>query len=144
MSRITSTRFINAPLDLVFKTVADIQNFSKAIPNIVDVEFLSDQKSGVGTCFRETREMNGREASTELEVTEYKENDHIRLVADSHGTVWDSVFRVEETADGTKLTLVMDANAYKLLPKLMNPIMKYFIKKELDKDMDAVKSYCEN
>lgn len=38
----------------------------------------------------------------------------------------------------------MDANAYKLLPKLMNPIMKYFIKKELDKDMDAVKSYCEN
>lgn len=144
MSRVTSTRFINAPLDLVFKTVADIQNFSKAIPNIVDVEFLSDQKSGVGTCFRETREMNGREASTELEVTEYKENDHIRLVADSHGTVWDSVFRVEETADGTKLTLVMDANAYKLLPKLMNPIMKYFIKKELDKDMDAVKSYCEN
>lgn len=91
MSRITSTRFINAPLDLVFKTVADIQNFSKAIPNIVDVEFLSDQKSGVGTCFRETREMNGREASTELEVTEYKENDHIRRVADSHGTVWDSV-----------------------------------------------------
>lgn len=144
MSRVTSTRFINAPLDLVFKTVADIQNFSKAIPNIVDVEFLSDHKSGVGTCFRETREMNGREASTELEVTEYKENDHIRLVADSHGTVWDSVFRVEETADGTKLTLIMDANAYKLLPKLMNPIMKYFIKKELDKDMDAVKSYCEN
>lgn len=143
MSQITVSRIINAPVELVFNTVADIRNFSKAVPDIVDVEFLTDQKSGTGTKFRETREMNGRKASTELEVTEYKENIHIRLVADSHGTVWDSLFTVEETENGTKLMLVMDANAYKLLPKLMNPLMKYVIKKALIKDMDAVQTYCE-
>ncbi len=126
-----------------FETVADIRNFSKAVTDIVDVEFLSDQKSGVGTRFKETREINGREASTELEVTEYEQNDHIRMVSDSHGTVWDSLFSVKRINGNTELTLVMDANAYKFLPKLLNPVMRYFIKKEIAKDMDAVKLYCE-
>lgn len=74
MGQISMTKVINAPVDLVFETVADIRNFSKAVPDIVDVEFLSGQKSGVGTRFKETSEINGREASTELEITEYKEN----------------------------------------------------------------------
>lgn len=143
MSKITITETINAPVELVFKTVADIRNFSKAVPDIVDVEFLTDKKSGVGTRFKETRMMNGREAVEELEVTEYAENDHIRLVADSHGTVWDSLFTVQESGEQTALTLVMKARAYKFLPKLMNPLMTYFIKKAIANDMSAVKAYCE-
>ena len=143
MSKITITKAIDAPIEIVFNTVADIRNFSKAVPDIMDVEFLSDQKSGVGTRFKETRKINGREASTELEITEYEENDHVRIVSDSHGTVWDSLFSVKKGNGKTDLTLVMDARAYKFLPKLLNPIMKYFIKKEIAKDMDAVKMYCE-
>ena len=46
MSTITVSRTINAPLDFVFDTVSDIKNFSKAIDEIVDVEFLSEQESG--------------------------------------------------------------------------------------------------
>ncbi len=143
MGQISITKVINAPVDRVFKAVADIRNFSKAVPDIMDVEFLSDQKSGVGTRFKETREINGREASTELEVTEYEENDHVRIVSDSHGTIWDSLFSVKKVDGNTELTLVMDAKAYKFLPKLLIPIMKFFIKKEISKDMDAVKVYCE-
>ena len=26
-----------------------------------------------------------------LEVTEYVEHEHVRMIADSHGTVWDSI-----------------------------------------------------
>lgn len=143
MGKIKVRRIVNAPVDKVFSTVADIRNFSKAVPDIVDVEFLSDQKSGAGTRFLETRDINGREAVTELEVKEYLENDYIRIVADSHGTVWDSLFTVKENDNATTLTLVMKAKPYKLLPKLMNLVMKYFIRKALENDMDAVKSYCE-
>lgn len=32
---------------------------------------------------------------TELEVTEFVENDHVRYVTDSHGTVWDTVMSVK-------------------------------------------------
>ena len=40
MSRTTVRRTIDAPSDFVFRTVAEIENFSTAIPHIVDVEFL--------------------------------------------------------------------------------------------------------
>lgn len=144
MGQITVITSIDAPLENVFQTVADIRNFSKAVPDIVDIEMLSDVTTGKGAHFRETRLMNGKEASTVLEVIEFVENERIRLIADSHGTVWDSVFTVKEENNGTTLKLVMEAKAYKLLPKLLNPLMKGVMKKALQKDMLAVKNYCED
>ena len=49
MSRTIVTRRIEAPVDRVFETVSDIGNFSKAISGIVNVEFMSEQRLGVGT-----------------------------------------------------------------------------------------------
>ncbi|MHC4668834.1 MAG: SRPBCC family protein [Planctomycetota bacterium] len=144
MGRTTVSRTIHAPIETVFATVAHIENFSKAVPHIVKVEFLSDVRAGVGTRFRETRLMGGKEASTELEVTEYVENDRVRLVADTHGTVWDTVFTVRPApVGGVELRMVMDANAYKLVAKLMNPLVQVLIRKAIEKDMDAVKAFCE-
>ena len=144
MTRTIVTREIHAPLRTVFDTVSKIENFRKAIPDIEEVEFLSEQRSGVGTRFRETRNMNGRRATVELEVTEYEPDDHVRLVSDAGGTVWDTVFSVTEIeGPATRLEMVMDANAYKLLAKLFNPLFKGMIRKYIEKDMDAVKAHCE-
>lgn len=143
MSSITVIKQINAPKELVFKTVSDIRNFSKAVPEIVNVDFLTTREYGVGTKFKETRNINGREVSTDLEVTEFEENEYIRIVSDTMGTLWDSTFTVKEKEGGTELILTMDANAYKLLPKLINPFMKGMMQKALEKDMVAVKNYCE-
>ena len=112
-------------------------------PRIVNVEFLSDVRSGVGTRFRETREMDGKKATTELEVTEYVDNERVRIVSDTHGTVWDTVFSVREIDGKTELEMVMDANAYKLLPKLVNPLIKGAIRKAIEADLDGVKAHCE-
>jgi len=143
MTRFTATRSINARIDLVFKTISDINNFSKSIPDVINVEFLSDVKSGVGTRFRETRLMKGKEAMTELEVTEFVENDHVRYVTDSHGTVWDTVMSVKAVDDKTDLTLVMDARPHKFMQKMVGPMIKGMISKALEKDMDSVQAYCE-
>jgi hypothetical protein len=86
MDRIVVTRVIDAPIDVVFNTVAHFQQFSAALPHIVNFEFLSDSETGIGTRFRETRVMNGKDMDTELEVVEYVLNDHTRTVPDSHGT----------------------------------------------------------
>lgn len=85
MGSTTVTRTIAAPADKVFQTVAHIEEFSKALPHIVGVEFLTETHTGVGTRFRETRVMRGREGKTELEVTEYVANERIRLVSDVEG-----------------------------------------------------------
>jgi len=144
MGRTTVSRTIQAPIETVFDAVAHIENFSKAVPHITKVEFLSDTRSGVGTRFRETRLMGSREASTELEVTEYVPNDHVRLVTDQAGTVWDTVFTVRPAdAGAVELTMVMDANAHRLMAKIMNPLIKGMIRRHIEKDMDAVKAYCE-
>jgi uncharacterized protein YndB with AHSA1/START domain len=144
MTQITVQRTIEAPPELVFRTVSDVGNFSQAVPDIVNVEYLSETRSGVGTRFRETRRIKGREASTVLEVTETVENERIRLVADSHGTVWDSVFTVRPAAGGTELVLTMEARPYKVLARLMVPLTASMMRKPLENDMDAVKAYCES
>ncbi|MEM8885795.1 MAG: SRPBCC family protein [Planctomycetota bacterium] len=143
MHRMTATRQIDAPVSEVFDCVSSIDNFSKAVGDIVKVEFTSEVRRGVGAKFLETRRMGKREATVELEVTEYVENDRIRLVSDAGGTVWDSVFTTKESAGGTELSLVMDAKPHKFLAKIFTPMIKGMVQKGVEKDMDSVKSYCE-
>jgi hypothetical protein len=143
MRPIIVTRSIRAPVDVVFRTIADIGQFSQAVPHIVKVEFLSAVRSGVGTRFRETRLMHGKEATTDLEVTEYMENERIRLVADSHGAVWDTLFTVKAAGEFTELTMAMESKPYRLLARIMNTLVRGMISKAVEQDMDAVKAFCE-
>jgi carbon monoxide dehydrogenase subunit G len=143
MTRTTVTRTIAAPIEQVFETIANVESFKRAIPHIVDIEFLSETRSGVGTRFRETRLRKGNKATTDLEITECVANDRIRMVTDSHGTIWDSVFAVKEAPGGTELTLTMDANAHQVVAKLMNAIVMPAIRSAIEADLDSVKQYCE-
>lgn len=144
MTQVTVTRRIGAPTEIIFNAIADISNLPNTNPDIVGVEFLTEQKSGLGTRFRETRRMNkGKELITELEVTEYAENDRIRMVADTHGTVWDTVFEVKPSGESTELTITMDARAHKLLPRLMNPLFKGLFRKGLEQHMVTFAQFCE-
>ena len=145
MTRTKLSRTISAPVEAVFEIVADPVNFTKAVPEIVKVEFLTDQTAGVGTRFRETRVMRGREAATELEVTEFVRNARVRLVTKAGGTVWDSVFTVTpaEGGRGTRLDLVMEARPYRLLARIFVPLMKGIVAKAVAGDLDAVKAYLE-
>lgn len=145
MTRTRMSRTIDAPVDAVFETVSDISNYTKAVPEIVRVEFVTEQKTGVGTRFRETRRMGKREATTELEVTEYVRNERVRMVSDAGGTIWDTVFTVmpEEDGPGTRLDLVMEARPYRLMSRLLVPLMKGAVAKAVAGDMDAIKAWLE-
>jgi ribosome-associated toxin RatA of RatAB toxin-antitoxin module len=49
MPETRATRIIAAPPARVFESVAHIENFSKAVAGITNVEFLSESTTGVGT-----------------------------------------------------------------------------------------------
>lgn len=137
-------REVAAPADLVFEVVSDIHRFREVIDAIVDVEMHTEGPIGVGTRFRETRLMNGREASTTLEITEYQPPRRVRLVADEHGTVWDTTFDVEAAGpQSCVLVMRMEGRAHKILAKLMNPFIRGMIQRAVEGDMDAVKLHCE-
>jgi hypothetical protein len=59
MHPIQAARTINAPVEVVFRTVADIRNYRQAVPQITKVEFLTAQQLGVSGRFRETRTVKG-------------------------------------------------------------------------------------
>lgn len=144
MGRITTTRRIEAPVEKVFDAVAHIERFQKVVPDIVRVEFVSEVRKGVGTRFRETRRMGSKEVTVELEVTDYVDNESVRIVSDAGGTIWDTTFRVVDRGDGeVDLTMEMEDKAYKLLAKLFNPLIRPMVRKGVERDMDAVKAFCE-
>ena len=68
------TRTIAAPIEL-----------RKAVPRMGDVEFLSDRRY--------------RQGSYVMEIIEYVPNDHVRVVTQPAGTVWDSVFAVRPAVE---------------------------------------------
>ena len=73
--RYAVSRSIEAPIELVFSRISDVHNFAEVSKDILEIEFLSETTQGVGTKFRETRDMNGRTATTDLEITEFVENE---------------------------------------------------------------------
>lgn len=143
MANVTVTRRIDAPVHVVFRTIAQVEQFSQAVPGILRVEFLSDVKSGVGARFRETRTMMGREASTELEVTEYVENERVRIVSEAGGALWDTVFTVAPDGEGTGLKMVMEARPQTTSARMTMPLVLGMVRTAVEKDMDAVKAFCE-
>lgn len=143
MPSFAASRTIQAPIAAVFRTISDIENLSEALPYIVKVEFLSHTRSGDGTRFRETRCVNGREATAMLQITEYVENHRVRLVGDAGGSIWDSVFTVTEENGGTRLDMEMEGRAYGTISWILNFFIRGMVQKAVEGDLDAVKSYCE-
>ena len=143
MTKIVHEEVIAAAPDVVFDVVAHIENYEKAVPHLVSVEFLTETRRGVGTRFRETRLMNGRHAATELEIREYLDNDRVRMVSDAGGTIWDTLFTVMPVSEGTRLILEMEARPYGLFAKFVTPLIKGVVSKSIAQDMAAVKAFCE-
>jgi len=135
---------IAAPLELVFQTIADPLNFCDAVPHITNIEFLSEKKKGVGTRFRETRVMKGRESTVDLEVTEYVENDRVRMISDAGGTIWDSIFTLTKDSGKIEMKMQMDILPHTLIARITTPLIWKMVASGVEKDMDVIKDYCES
>lgn len=144
MKTVETTRTITAPLSTVFETISDVRNFRKAVPHITNIEFLSEQQHGTGTRFNETRVMNGKEHTVELEVADFVENESVRMVSIAGGTKWDTTFTVKETHGSVEMTMVMLVEPQNMMAKMMVPMILGMVRKGVEADMDSVKTYCEN
>ena len=143
MTTVKASCEMEAPISIVFEAVSNIEKLPETSPDIVKIEFLSEKRQGLGTQFRETRMMRGKEMLTDLEVTEYEEDKFIRIVTDSHGTIWDTSYSFEPLAAGTQLNMVMDARPHKLIPRIINPLMKGMFRRGIEKYLVDLKAYCE-
>ena len=149
MSRldISVSGLIQAPVETVYAALGDIENLPNRDKPVQKIEFLTEQRYGAGTRFRETRAMGKKQIETELEVTEAVENHSIRFVSDAGGTIWDTVYTCHPegspAGSSTRLDIDMEARAYKLLPKLMNRFIIPMVRKGMAKHLEDLRAYCE-
>lgn len=143
MSQITVARTIRAPVTKVFSVITDIEKLPASNPDVLRVEFLSDQHYGAGTRFLETRGGKRKQVVTELELTECEENERARFVSDMGGTIWDTMFTFRPKDSETELEIRLDARPYKLLAKIMNPLISGMVRKGMQSHIESVGDYCE-
>ena len=144
---ITDSIIIKAPIEDVFEVFSDLSGITERIPAITNIEVLEGPvQMAVGTTWRETRVMFGKEASETIEVTELEPNAYYATLAESHGARYETSYRFEPVAVGTKVTLEFVGTPLSLGAKLMTPIMalmKQSTKKAFMDDMLALKEYVE-
>jgi uncharacterized protein YndB with AHSA1/START domain len=147
-SHLSVETIIEAPPETVWLYTADLDTWAKTVSAIVKVEKLTDGPVGVGTRFRETRVMFGREASEEMTIVEFAEPHRMAFDADSHGCAYHSVMRFEPHADGhTRAIVEFNASPHTLGARVMSLLMGFMMKgsicKALEGDLADIKQACE-
>lgn len=145
MTTVTVETRVNASADAVFRAVSDIETMPRINPDVVRVEFLTEQRTGVGTRFRETRRMGRKEHQFELEVRGYDEAARtVRYVNDSHGTVWDTTVKVDADGDGARVRFAMDCIGSTMVKRVMNGVLKGLFRRGMVDHVAKLKAHCES
>ncbi len=137
--------FANAP-DRVFQALTDLKGIANWMPGFVKVEILSEGAFGLGTQWRATRKLFGKEATEQFEVTRFEPPTGLGLRVDgSKGTskrgeyLFD--YRLTPQNGGTEVTL---HGAIRGLGRIAGLISRLFVgtfKKACVKDLRALATH---
>lgn len=146
MPSITVERSIRATPERVFDVSTNVREWADIVPAITRVEVLTDGPVGLGTRFRETRKMFGKEATEEMEFVQFERPRRYALGAESHGCRYLTSFEVVPNGDESRLVMTFTGEPQTFAAKLMSFVMKPMMKKMADmcaKDLEAVKARAE-
>ena len=133
---------ISRPPKEVFDFITVSDNAPKVVPSVKSMVKLTEGPVRVGTRYRETRLMNGKEQYAELEVVAYERDQKYAMknVTEGIETVYRYTFHPE--ADGTRVDLVCEVKASGL-KKLVLPMVASILKKEDGDHLQKVKKALE-
>jgi carbon monoxide dehydrogenase subunit G len=138
---------VAAPPAKVFGVFSDIEHAADRISGIKRVEKLTPGPVGVGTRFKETRVMFGKEATEEMTFTAFEPGRQYTLGAESCGCRYVTDFRFEPDGAGTRVIASFTAQPQSIMAKVMGVLMGWMMKRMLTKclrkDMDELKAAAE-
>lgn len=140
------TQDIAAPPDQVFARIADIPNWADHISGIDRVEMLTEGPVQVGTRFRETRTLMGKQATEEMTVAEFDPPNSITFTAESHGSRYCSGHVCERTPAGTRVRMHFEGTPVTLGAKLCAPLTFLFapvMRKCVAQDLEDLRANIE-
>lgn len=142
MSGFAMSEWIARPPQRIFDFITDSNNAPKIVPSVKSSVKLTEGPPQVGTRYRETRLMNGKEQHADLEVTEYAAPERYAMqnVTDGIETVYR--YQLYPERDGTRIDLVCELKAAGL-KKLMLPLVAFILKKEDGSHLQTLKKLME-
>ena len=146
MPSLSVTRSIAASPDHVWDVFTDLAQSVDRLSAVNSVEILTEGAFGIGTRWRETRTMFGREATEEMKVTQVDPGRSYTAEAASHGSHYVSRFDFAPTVSGTDVTFSFSGEsngAMRIVGLVMWPVLKGKMAKELRRDLDDLAEYCE-
>lgn len=144
---------IEADPEAVFATLAHGGRHGDAIPEVESVEFVSDQRMGLGARFRENRKLNAAEAlffkllklyRNVIECTEFEPSRRVRYVSDGAGALWHSIYTLTPVDKGrTQVELRLETRPRNLLGRRLPPLLKKPLQEVTENDLKAIKAHIE-
>ncbi|MEM6926132.1 MAG: SRPBCC family protein [Myxococcota bacterium] len=139
---VTETVRIACPAPEVFAIVSEPHRQAAYVPEVQSVEYLDGEGfAGIGTRVRETRRQAGSTLVTDLEVVEYDPDAGIvRMVADTHGTIWDTRMVVVPDGEDSRVTFTMDARGSTWSKRLVNRLMRGFFRRGIRGHLETLRT----
>ncbi|MCF4121075.1 SRPBCC family protein [Antribacter sp. KLBMP9083] len=107
--RIEVERLVRAPAERVWAVLTDIAHADQTLAGVTKVEQVTEGPYRVGTTWRETRRMFGREDTQQMEVTLAEEPTRTVVESDSSGVHYVTEFTLTPTGDATRLRMSFTA-----------------------------------
>lgn len=146
---LTVTRETSASPEDVWAVMTDIEGTTQTLSGVTEIERLDDGEGfEPGLRWRETREVFGKEATEELEVTAVDPGRSYTVEADSGGTHYRSVLRVTPSATGATIAMTFGAEQTggrisSLLTRTIGRLFQGPTRKALQQDLEDIASAAE-
>lgn len=113
-------RTVRAPVEQVWAVLTDVEHADQTLTGVTRVELITEGPYRVGTQWRETRRMFGKEATEQMQVTVAEEPTRTVVEADSSGVHYVTEFRLgPDTDNATRLAMTFTATQARA-----NPVQK--------------------
>lgn len=138
---------IAAPVERVFSLFIDIEHAAKHVAGIRSVKKRTPaQPFGLGTRWRETREVFGAPDSAEMEVTAFERNHGYTITHHKGGVRIEAVFGFEPHGDGTTVSIEFTVQSAGLPNGLLSPLnwaIAGKVRHVLNRDLSDLKKIAE-
>lgn len=108
--QITLSRVVHADPERVWAVLTDLDHAPETLRGVTRIERVAGPAYDVGTTWRESRRLFGREETQEMTVSEVIPRQRTTVTAATGGVDYTTVFTLAPREDGTEITMTFGAD----------------------------------